>query len=71
MILHGIKSERDWLSNIIRSVTIDLKMETIKSGRPYTLRITKTNAAYEREIEEMDNRCGFVGEVGEVVFHIF
>lgn len=34
----------------IRSVTIDLKMETIKKKSPYTLRLTKTQDAYEREM---------------------
>ncbi len=32
----------------VKSVTIDLKMETIKRGSPHTLRLTKTTGAHKR-----------------------
>jgi hypothetical protein len=48
------QSERDELENAIRRVEIDLKTETIKKGSPYTLRITKTQAAYQREIKNWE-----------------
>ena len=38
---------RQSLASIVNGVTIDLKMTTIKIGRPYTLRLTKTQANYE------------------------
>ncbi|MEM1122791.1 MAG: 2OG-Fe(II) oxygenase [Bacteroidota bacterium] len=41
------ESYRKAMASAINSVTIDLRMETIRRGRPYTLRLTKTQAAYE------------------------
>ncbi len=38
------------MENAIRRVTIDLKMETIKKKSPHTLRLTKTQDAYERDM---------------------
>ena len=38
----------------IKSVTIDLKMETIRKGSPHTLRLTKTQAAYERSLKKWE-----------------
>jgi hypothetical protein len=35
----------------IKRVTINLKIETIRKGSPHTLRITKTQAAYEKFAE--------------------
>jgi len=46
--------ERDELENAINSVSIDLKFETIRKGSPYTLRITKTQAAYQKEMQIWD-----------------
>jgi len=46
------EAERKTMETAIRSVTIDLKMDTITIGRPYTLRLTKTQAAYERALSD-------------------
>jgi hypothetical protein len=46
------ESERSTMESAIKNVTIDLKLETIKSGRPYTLQITKTRAAYGLELSK-------------------
>jgi len=43
--------ERDDLESAIRHAVIDLKTETIKKGSPHTLRITKTQAAYLRQLK--------------------
>ncbi|MEJ7766837.1 MAG: hypothetical protein WKF89_03435 [Chitinophagaceae bacterium] len=43
------ESLRREVENAIGRVTIDLAMETIKKGSPYTLRLVKTQSAYERE----------------------
>jgi hypothetical protein len=43
---------RSAMESAIRRVKVDLKVETIKQGSPYTLRITKTQAAYERAMEK-------------------
>jgi hypothetical protein len=44
------QNERNELEHAIQHVTIDLKMETIKKGSPHTLRITKTQASYQRQM---------------------
>lgn len=46
------ESERRAMEWAIEGVEVDLEMETIKKGRPYTLRLTKTQAAYERAVKE-------------------
>ena len=46
------QNERNAMDQAIRSVVIDLKTETIKKGSPHTLRITKTEAAYHRQLKE-------------------
>jgi hypothetical protein len=38
------------MENAISRVTIDLKMETIRKGSPHTLRLTKNQANYQREM---------------------
>lgn len=45
-----VKHERELMEEAIRSVTIDLKMETIKKGSPHLLRITKTRDKYNRQM---------------------
>ena len=42
------KQLRQEVENAIKNVVIDLKTETIKKGRPYTLKITKTQKEYEK-----------------------
>jgi hypothetical protein len=48
------QSERSEMEHAIRKVEIDLKTETIKKGSPHTLRITKTQAAYHREMKRWE-----------------
>jgi hypothetical protein len=45
------QNERSELEHAINKVTVDLKMETIRKGSPHTLRITKTQAAYQRQMK--------------------
>lgn len=45
------QEERSALENAIRNEIVDLKTETIKTGSPHTLRITKTKAAYHRAMQ--------------------
>ena len=45
------ESYRKEMERAINSVTIDLSMETLKNSRPYTLRLTKTQAAYEKDLK--------------------
>ncbi|MCR6641697.1 MAG: hypothetical protein NVV82_22575 [Sporocytophaga sp.] len=41
---------RNEMTNAITNVTVDLAMETIKKGSPYTLKLTKTQASYEMNL---------------------
>lgn len=45
------ESYRKQMAAAINRVTIDLKMETIKKGSPHILKITKTQAAYEKALK--------------------
>jgi hypothetical protein len=47
----------------VRSVTIDLRLETIKKGSPHTLRLTKTQDAYERELAKWKIDVGLLEKV--------
>lgn len=46
------QSYRTEMERAIKSVQIDLKMETIRKGSPHTLRLIKTQAAYERTLKK-------------------
>ncbi len=46
------QDERSVLEAAIKNVVIDLRTETIKKGSPHTLRIIKTQAAYDRQMVE-------------------
>ncbi len=48
------QAERSAMEYAIRNVKIDLRTETIKIGSPHTLRIIKTQAAYERQMIDWD-----------------
>ncbi len=45
-----VQAERSEMESAVGSVTIDLRMETIKKGSPHTLRLIKTQAAYEKDL---------------------
>ena len=42
---------------------LDLKMETIKKGSPYTLKLTKTQAAYEKALREWQEDLGILEQL--------
>lgn len=46
----SIQTKRTEMEYAIKSVTIDIKMETIRKGSPHTLRLIKTQNAYQREL---------------------
>lgn len=62
------KSEayRNQMESAISSAKIDLRMETIKNGSPYTLKITKTQAAYERAFKKWEEDVALLGALGDV-----
>jgi len=45
-----VQAERVEIVTAISNVTIDVRTETIKKGSPHTLRLIKTQDAYEREL---------------------
>jgi hypothetical protein len=49
-----IQSDRSAMESAINGVTVDLKMETIKKGSPHLLKITKTQASYERMLKKWE-----------------
>ena len=51
------------MEHIISSVTIDLKMETIRKGSPHTLRLTKTKAAYFRAMKKWHEDVSLLDKV--------
>ncbi len=57
------QSERNDLENAIRHVVIDLKTETIRKGSPHTLRITKTQAAYNREMKSWNEDLELLNKI--------
>lgn len=57
--------ERSEMEHAIKKVTIDLKMETIRKGSPHTLRITKTQAAYQRQMEHWNEDVALLEKVKE------
>ncbi|MFK7979021.1 MAG: hypothetical protein AB8G86_03485, partial [Saprospiraceae bacterium] len=48
------ESIRKQMASAIKNVTIDLRMETIRSGSPHTLRLIKTQSAYELALKHWE-----------------
>lgn len=46
------KQERTEMEDAIADATVDLRTETIRKGSPYTLRLFKTEDAYDKQIRE-------------------
>jgi hypothetical protein len=59
------QNERDGLENAIRQVVIDLKPETIKKGSPHTLRITKTQQAYNGKMKKWKEDVELLNKVSK------
>jgi len=57
------QAERSSMEAAIRNVTIDLKMETIKKGTPHTLRLTKTQDHYNRELKIWNENVSLLGKL--------
>lgn len=57
------QQERDLLENVIRHVEIDLATETIKKGSPHTLRLIKTQAAYQRQLKQWNEDAALLKKV--------
>jgi hypothetical protein len=63
------KSEayRKQMESAINHVTVDLKMETVTKGMPYTLKITKTQAAYELKFKHWLEDMAFLEKINKAV----
>lgn len=57
------EADRGTVEYAIKNVTIDLEMQTIKQGRPYTLRIKKNNAAYNKSLKLWEIDCELLKEL--------
>ena len=57
------QNERNDLENVILNVVIDLKTETIRKGSPHTLRITKTQAAYNRKMKDWNEDLELLNKI--------
>jgi len=57
------QKDRTDLENAIRSVTIDLKMETIKKGSPHTLLIIKTQDEYKRKLSDWEYDLNMLNKI--------
>lgn len=58
-----IQHERSAMENAIKKVTIDLKLQTIRKGSPHTLRITKTQASYQRQMRMWNEDVALLKQV--------
>jgi len=63
------QSQRNDLENAITHVEIDLKTETIRKGSPHTLRITKTQAAYNREMKIWNEDMDLLNEIDVIIIN--
>ena len=57
------QAARSEMEYAINHVTIDLKMETIKKGSPHTLRLTKTQAAYDKQLAKWQIDMGLLRKI--------
>ncbi len=48
----AVQAKRKAMEHAIRSVTVDLKLETIQKGSPHILRLTKTTDAHQRDLTQ-------------------
>lgn len=62
-----IQQERSDMENAIRHVVIDLKTETIKKGTPHTLRITKTQDEYKRQLKNWNEDVVLMNRIAEKI----
>ncbi len=58
-----VQKERLEMESAIKSVTIDLKMQTIKKGSPQTLLITKTQDEYKRKLRDWEYDLNMLNKI--------
>ncbi len=57
------QQDRLEMENAIRSITIDLRMETIKKGSPHILLITKTEDEYKRNLRDWEQDVSLLDKI--------
>lgn len=57
---------RNQMESAINAATIDLKTETIRKGRPYTLRVTKTQSAYDLALKNWKEDVVLLNRLGKM-----
>jgi hypothetical protein len=62
-----VQSDRSAMESAIRNVTIDLDMETIRKGSPHTLKLTKNQANYDREMVLWNKDVALLRAVEQVI----
>jgi 2OG-Fe(II) oxygenase superfamily len=62
-----VQSDRSAMESAIRNVTIDLDMETIRKGSPHTLKLTKNQANYDREMVLWNKDVALLREVERII----
>lgn len=57
---------RSEMERTIRDTKVDLKMETIKKGRPYTLRLIKTQASFEQALKDWEEDVALLKQLSAI-----
>ena len=60
------ESLRSEMERAVKSEEVDLRMETIRKGRPYTLKLIKTQASYDRALKEWDEDMALLEQLVKV-----
>ena len=61
------QNERNDMEHAISRMVVDLKTETIRKGSPHTLRITKTQAAYNRQMKDWNEDIMLLEKINKKV----
>jgi hypothetical protein len=61
------QQQRNEMEHAISHVVIDLRTETIRKGSPHTLRITKTQAAYHRQMKDWNEDVMLLEKINQKV----
>ncbi len=56
----AVAADRERMEDAIKYAKLDLKMETIRKGRPYTLKLTKTRATYDKLLAKWKEDSGLL-----------
>ncbi|MEC3881019.1 2OG-Fe(II) oxygenase [Parapedobacter sp. 10938] len=63
------QSERSLVETALANVRIDIKTETIRKGSPHTLRLTKTQEAYENALAKWEVDVDLLEQLDAIIMH--